>query len=253
MLPDPVKLRAFWQEQVRVDSPRLKNNPMLSVPNWMDIFIPVFLHGDGASVIGRGKSWQKSLDTWHWGSVLAHGPTAAISLMICSLFAVSKAVGLAAPHRSTMRRVFMRLKWSFEALFEGFFPQVNDLGTTVARGARLALAGGYRAILYVIEGDLDYLAKDLGLPHYSAASCCLLVDKSISCFLVFVAVAGFLRGEILFVSGGVLFQAAGAQPTSLTSLGGSVDQESASGSTCCTPAKPFWQDCACSFRSLVCL
>ena len=194
VLPDPVKLRAFWQEQVRVDSPRLKNNPMLSVPNWMDTFVPLFLHGDGASVLGRGKSWSKSVDTWHWGSLLAHGPTATISLMICSLFAVSKAAGMAVPHRSTMRRVFMRLKWSFEALFEGFFPQVNDLGVTVAHGARLALAGGYRAILYVIEGDLDYLAKDLGLPHYSAASCCHLVKKGFP----FLPLCPLLKQHIFF-------------------------------------------------------
>ena len=158
MLPDRDLLVAFWEEQVQVQSPRLVNNPMCAVPDWKSKFIPLFIHGDGA---GRGKSWQKSMDSFSWGSLMSRGATKIVSLLICCIFALSKVKGFAVPQGSTMNAVFERMRMSFTALFHGTWP-----------GTRRLLAGGYRAVVYVLQGDLDYLAKDLGLPHYSACDCC---------------------------------------------------------------------------------
>ena len=42
------------------------------------------------------------------------------------------------------------------------------------------LAGGYRGVLYVIKGDLDYLCKCLGLPDSKATNCCTWCPANLS-------------------------------------------------------------------------
>jgi hypothetical protein len=67
------------------------------------------------------------------------------------------------------KRAWKRSCWSLTALYHGKWPMNDDLGrpwppgSEDAQRAGLDLAGGFRAILYVIKGDLDYLAKSLGL------------------------------------------------------------------------------------------
>jgi hypothetical protein len=70
------------------------------------------------------------------------------------------------------KRVWKRLKWSFTALYYGTWPQKDDLGRHLGTGTR-TLAGGYRAIHYLLNGDLDYLAKSLKLPYcFGTEMCC---------------------------------------------------------------------------------
>lgn len=69
------------------------------------------------------------------------------------------------------KRVWKRLLWSFTALFHGCWPATDDLASTLQAGSR-QLAGGFRGILYVINGDLDYLDKALFLPSCNSANMC---------------------------------------------------------------------------------
>ena len=76
------------------------------------------------------------------------------------------------------KRAFKRMKWSFQACYEGIWPMKDDLGKKWPEGSEDAkragthLAGGKRGVLYILTGDLDYDAKSLGLPSYNSASPC---------------------------------------------------------------------------------
>ena len=48
-------LRKFW-ESLKHDDPRLVGDPMLAIPNWQDIFVPLVLHSDGVSFTQKGNS-----------------------------------------------------------------------------------------------------------------------------------------------------------------------------------------------------
>lgn len=64
-----------------------------------------------------------------------------------------------------------RMKWSFAALFEGKWPTRDDQGSNI-RGGGDFLNRGYRGILYLLKGDLDYLSKTLGLPNCGSTNPC---------------------------------------------------------------------------------
>ena len=102
ILPDEDALEYFWNEQLRARSPRLENNPMTSVVNWKRRFVPLFMHGDGCPVVGVGKSWGKSMDSFNWGPMLVRGCTNAVSVLICAIFHVCMVQGMAVPHGGTM-------------------------------------------------------------------------------------------------------------------------------------------------------
>ena len=82
------------------------------------------------------------------------------------------------PLHQARKRAFRRLAWSLTALFHGVFPELDDLGKPWPAGsldearAGSALADGYRAVLYVLKGDLDYIYKSLGLPNSGATEPC---------------------------------------------------------------------------------
>jgi hypothetical protein len=105
LAPSDDALEEFWNGQLRAESPRLQNHPMMSVPNWKRIFVPLFLHGDGVPVVGVGKSWGKSMDSYNWGSILAQGTTKMVNFLICAVFHVCLVQGMAVPHGGTMTLV----------------------------------------------------------------------------------------------------------------------------------------------------
>ena len=71
-------LRAFW-EACGPEDPKFYNHPMLEVPNWQDLFIPYFLHGDFAEFADRD-----SLMTVSASGVLAEGETRNCKLWLWS-------------------------------------------------------------------------------------------------------------------------------------------------------------------------
>ena len=44
------KIESFWQSVVESQDPRLVGHEMLTVPGWMKLFIPCFIHGDGVEL-----------------------------------------------------------------------------------------------------------------------------------------------------------------------------------------------------------
>ena len=106
VLPERVSLTAFWQEQVLRDSPRLQGNGMLEVDNWKELFVPIWIHGDGAPVAGVGKAWGKSMDSWSFGSLLAAGSTKTVAFLIMAIFLATQAAGAAVPYGGTVSLAF---------------------------------------------------------------------------------------------------------------------------------------------------
>ena len=80
--------------------------------------------------------------------------------------------------KSSMDTLWRLLRWSFEALAVGIWPETDFLGNPFppgSLGARRAgdrLAGGFKATIVAIQGDLDYFAKNLYLRHWASAHPC---------------------------------------------------------------------------------
>ena len=72
------------------------------------------------------------------------------------------------------------LIWSFEALFAGTHPSTDSSGADFPVGsperarAGQALAGGFRGVLWVLRGDLDFFSNSLGLEHFHSNTPCFL-------------------------------------------------------------------------------
>ena len=78
----------------------------------------------------------------------------------------------------TLDVFFKVLEWSLSWLQKGKWPTHWWTGAPIRNGQRgyakrgTPLAGGYRAVLWCLQGDLDYFAKVLKLQHYNAAQPC---------------------------------------------------------------------------------
>jgi hypothetical protein len=129
-------------------------------------------------VAGIGKAWGKLLDIYTFSSMVARGITRDLMIPMYTVF-----VHLYTPEG--MKRVWKILCWSFEVLATGKWPAVDAFGkpypanTVAGRRAGSDLAGGYKARVWCLKGDLDYLAKQLHLRHFSSAHpCCLCPANS---------------------------------------------------------------------------
>lgn len=162
-------LEGFWQAQE--GSPLLHEHPLLSRPNWQKKTIPLAVHGDATPVSGLGKSWGKQLDVYSFFSLLAHGSTRDLMILMYTGFQHLMT-------KNSMRTVWQILAWSFEALANGRFPQVDPFGVPYPEGsigrdrANLPLADGFCGVVWCIQGDLDYFAKNLWLRHWSSGHPC---------------------------------------------------------------------------------
>jgi hypothetical protein len=82
--PSDEETEFFWHSMQ--GSPQLENHPVLLRENYTRQAVPIALHGDGVPTTGVGKSWGKSMDSWHWSSMLSKGDTLSISFLIMSMF-----------------------------------------------------------------------------------------------------------------------------------------------------------------------
>eukprot|EP00959_Pyramimonas_sp_CCMP1952_P072817 1521835-Pyramimonas_sp.AAC.1 len=146
------RVQAFWRNMVASQHPLLRNHPMKSVQGWSSLFIPLSLHGDAVPVSGCGKPWAKSYTIFSWSSLLGRGGTLACNFMIYAVFASMF------PNASKLA-FWKKMIKSFLALFDGVWPSGSPK-------AGQPLAGGYRACLWMLKGDLKYWADDLGLPSH---------------------------------------------------------------------------------------
>ena len=94
------------------------------------------------------------------------------------LFVLTKDVRVMGGEHDTLIAIWMVLTWSFTACFHGLHPTLDPWGQPIT-GARLALAGQplcasrpLRAVIWVVAGDMDYLANEIGLPNQASESPC---------------------------------------------------------------------------------
>ena len=147
--------QAFWQGVEKAKDPRLVkpigSNGKVHAPAKT---IPLFIHGDGCEFQTRD-----SLMTWSWGSLLCQNP---------SLTAVPKSCTLP----ETWGQLDTWIAWSFQALAKGMHPTTDPWGKPLTKGDLSQLAGqplsnqGYRAVIWSIQGDNEFYANVLKLPHW---------------------------------------------------------------------------------------
>ena len=151
--------REFWSECG--EHPTLRENVVKTISDYNSHVVPLSLHGDGVPVKSVGKSWNESVNVYSWASIVADtGTTAQSNFLIFGIFAHLVSSWR---QRFTMLRFWKLLVWSFTALYEGVWPTVDMDGVAInSTEAGKPLAGGYRAILFLLKGDLEYLANARG-------------------------------------------------------------------------------------------
>ena len=165
----------FWE--AAKNNPVYQAHPVQKRPRHTHMCIPITVHGDGVPVTGVGKSWSRSADIFSWCSCLSEGPTVVVNYLIAWWYT----------HLCTAeaRRIFWKhLCWSLERLYKGVFPDEDPDGNQYREGTECyekryqPLAGGMYATLFIIKADLDFIHKELGLPHYGSAQPCALCEAN---------------------------------------------------------------------------
>ena len=119
---------------------------------------------------GVGKDWNKSMDAFHWSSLVVRGATIDFQLFIFALFNLCRRI---ATDHDTYVTVFKIMHWSFYWLYQGRWPTHTWNGHRIAgRQAGTLLAEGMFCVIWNFKGDLDYFAKCLGLRHYASLQPC---------------------------------------------------------------------------------
>jgi hypothetical protein len=111
-------------------------------------------------VTGIGKSWGKQVDTFSVASLLTAGPTALTNFIICMIHVVLQG-------SQTLETFYKRLRWSFQALWDGKFPWFDWNGHPIVGDPRCGtdLMGGYSMCLWALICDLDHGHKAYKLPN----------------------------------------------------------------------------------------
>ena len=167
-------LRDFW-EACDPEDPKFYNHPMLEVPNWQDLFIPYFMHGDFAEFADRD-----SLMTVSASGVLAEGETRNCKLW---LWSYAKSCQASSKDKSikykkeggfdTGEQHWKMQVWDCKSVFEGKWAKEDHLGGELT-GRRKNLAGQaickgkYRMVCWGLLGDTDFFANDLNCKHWGA-------------------------------------------------------------------------------------
>ena len=121
--------------------------------------VPIFVHGDGVEFQTRD-----SLMTWSWGPMLSKQSSLSSHLLLAAL-----------PKSCTLPKTWEPLcewiRWSFEALSKGCHPSEDPWGNPLPKGlAELAglplTKGHHRAVIWSIQGDAEFFANVLKLPHW---------------------------------------------------------------------------------------
>ena len=171
ILGDCRTLEKFW---TTFDThPLMKDNPLKRIPEYTKTLIPLSLHGDEVPVFGVGKIWARSVLSFSWTSILANALGASAEECTIYIWGVFEkfVVQDEGDVLGTMSTFFSVLRWSFQALLDGVWPARDWRGIKFpksskdGRKAGQPLAGGYRACLLQLCGDLDYFQKWFGIPQ----------------------------------------------------------------------------------------
>lgn len=113
---DPQKLNSFWTAQLQ-GSPYLGGRPeLLQQIQQGSRPLPMALHGDGVSVTGLGKTWQKGIDAYSISSILTFGDTGHYNQVLAMVPGEFK------EHEPVPQQPFCEEVWSVLQWFGLHFP-----------------------------------------------------------------------------------------------------------------------------------
>jgi hypothetical protein len=174
----------FWEAMQ--GNPVYHNHPVSKRGTHKTHAIPFALHGDAVATSGCGKSWAKSCEAYSWRSLLSMQANA-----ITSNYLIWRLLGKLLLKGGNLHafNVFERkLTWSLYWLFLGRWLTRDEFGVEYAKDStegKLAheekwLAGGYFGVLWLLQGDLEHMAKAWGFANSGSighdrnpCACCL--------------------------------------------------------------------------------
>lgn len=167
-------IRGFWQAVVASGDPKLVNHPMTRVPGWMDIFVPMWIHGDGVEFQSRD-----SLMVFSFGFLL-NVMAALDSSMLLGAMPKSCTVPQDTTCAGTWAPLWRWYVWSFIALFIGKFPKQDPDGNPCEQAGGWLTPGKHRFVVWCLEGDHEYFSNALGLPHWASNVMCWDCDSDVT-------------------------------------------------------------------------
>jgi len=163
------KVQRFWNDVEKSKDERLEKHPM-KTQNWKKMTIPLWVHGDGVEYAARD-----SLMCWSWGPLMTNfNSVEAKFLLACYPKSCT------APE--TWNDIMKELTWSFNALVKGIHPTHDSSGKPLKQGSPFyeqkgqPLATGYKAVIWSVQGDAEFFANHLLLPHWCAHLPCMECD-----------------------------------------------------------------------------
>ena len=149
------------------------NSEIKNMKNHESLVIPIGIHGDGVVTTGVSRSWAKTCDCFSWSSLLASGKTTFVNFLIWACFHQNMAH---CEDRHTMNQFWRLLEWSFRAMEWGTWPTLDVGGKKIVGDSRSGkdLAGGYRCVLWICKGDLEYWHKVFNLEASGSNMPCIL-------------------------------------------------------------------------------
>lgn len=131
--------------------------------------MPLSIYGDGVAVSQVGRAGSKSIEVVTWSSLLNRGASKTSYFVMYFVFShLAKKAGFG----QTWSTVWRLLSWSLRALWTGLWPTRDCYGnewpenSQNALRAGLPLAGGYFAVVSVVQGDLEWMASHHRLNHH---------------------------------------------------------------------------------------
>ena len=132
------------------------------------------IHGDAVPVFKH-----KSLMCWSATALLGEGSAKEIkSLFSCYWSYMRAKTAAQSPEDDSEGALWQVGKWDLTALFLGIHPSTDWLerpwpaNSVEAQLAGKPIAGGFAGVPWVIKGDMDFFAKDLGLESSASAHPC---------------------------------------------------------------------------------
>ena len=167
-------LESFWKGVEESKDDRLRHHPICFGKKQVlskDKLIPLFCHGDGCEFQSRD-----SLMVWSFGSLLNHSQSLHSHLLLACY---PKSATLA----DTWKPIQRWLKWSFQALLDGFHPSTGPDGEALPKGSVFAALkgqplspGNFRCTIWSIQGDHEFYSNVLGMAHWNSRHPCWECD-----------------------------------------------------------------------------
>ena len=166
------KLSNFWEKVKHTGDDRLANHPCTLAKGWESSTVPIFLHGDGVEYHTRD-----SLMVWSWGSLLPSDYQSVESHFLMASYPKTCTA------KGTWDAIMKWQVWSLQALAKGYHPTHDPDGKALQKASPFYLEKGMpltegrlKAVVWSIQGDHEFFANVLHLPHWRNAKPCWECD-----------------------------------------------------------------------------